>query len=251
MDTEHNTQDSEVETNSKSINDERSTFFIPGAIVLAGMIIAGAIVWTNNPQPGGQQAAVQGGDFGNNLSETAKKVQPIDAEDHIRGNPEAPIAIIEFSDFECPFCSRFHPTVKQIIEDFPDVKWVYRHFPLTSIHSRALAAAVASECAAELGGNEAFWQFADGLFENQQRLGTALYTELAGELGLPAEAFTACLDAEKHAKKVEADLQDAIDTGARGTPFSVIITEDGDVFPFSGALPYEQVKSLIEAALES
>ena len=98
----------------------------------------------------------------------ALNVTPIDFDkEHVRGNKDAKIAIIEYSDFECPFCHRVHPTYKQIMETYGDsVVWVYRHFPL-SFHPSAMPFAVGSECVAELAGNDAFWSFTDALMTQQ------------------------------------------------------------------------------------
>ena len=91
--------------------------------------------------------------------------------DHVLGKANAKVTIVEFSDFQCPFCSRHHPTMQRIISEYPDdVRWVYKHFPLESIHPRARPAAEASECVADLAGNDAFWQYADKLFANQSSL---------------------------------------------------------------------------------
>ena len=88
--------------------------------------------------------------------------------DHIRGNPDASITIVEFSDFQCPFCTRFHPTVKQALAEYGDqVRWVYKHFPLSQIHPEAISDAEASECIAEQKGGDGFWNFADALFASQ------------------------------------------------------------------------------------
>lgn len=241
-------KEEQVSHTQEENSSQNKALMIPGAIILAGIIIAGAIVLTNSPQNNaGQQAAAN---FGNNLSETAKKVRPVDETDHVLGNPNASVAIVEYSDFECPFCARFHPTLKQILQEFPDVKWVYRHFPLTSIHSRALDAAIASECVAEQGGNDMFWQFSDAMFDNQNRLGVKLYIELVQDLGLSSEQFTACFNSDKYKKHVQDDSQNALDAGGGGTPFNIVINSDGEVFPFSGALPYEQVKAIIESAIK-
>ena len=228
-----------------------SKLIIPAAIIVAGLLIAWSVFFSGGAGGGQTLNSSQGG-FGNNLSPTADNIRPVNANDHIRGNPNAAVAIVEFSDFECPFCRRLHPTLTQIISDFPDdVKWVYRHFPLTQIHSRALQASLASECVAELGGNDAFWTFTDRVFENQRNLGDSLYKEIAGDLGLPSEEFSTCLDSRRHNALVQEDLQDVIRSGGRGTPFAVVINGNGETFPFSGALPYEQLRSIIEAAIQS
>ena len=221
-------------------------YLIPISIVIAGGLVAGAVFFSFNTKTQNTSS------FGNNLSPTAENIQPVTERDHIRGNKNAKVTIVEFSDYECPFCKRLHPTLKQIVEEFDgDVRWVYRHFPLTSIHSRAFAASIASECVARLGGNNAFWTFTDEVFSNQQNLGSALYEGIVSNLGLSVDSFRSCIGSDEIAKSVEKDYQNAIDSGGRGTPFVVVINEKGETFPFSGALPYQQVLSIIESALES
>ena len=232
----------------------KTSVLIPAAIVLAGGLIAWSVFLSGGSVGGGggTVSTSGGSSFGNNNSGSAESIQPIDEKDHIRGDRNAPIAIVEFSDFECPFCRRLHPTLTQIVNDFDgQVKWVYRHFPLTQIHSRALTASLASECAAELGGNDAFWTFSDALFGNQGRLGPELYSEIAAQIGLPADEFTECYESRKYNDIVQSDFQDAVSSGGRGTPFAVVLNASGQPFPFSGALPYEQIRSIIEAAIAS
>jgi protein-disulfide isomerase len=175
-------------------------------------------------------------------------LRPAGAEDHMRGNPDAPITIIEFADLECPYCKRFHPTLQKVLQQYPlKVRWIYRHFPL-AIHSESMPAALASECAAELGGNDTFWNFIDSVFANQERIGDALFTEVAANLKLPAEQFKSCLASKKYAGKIEQDAQEAEATGAGGTPWSIVLTPDGRRTPIDGALPFEQVQNIIEQA---
>lgn len=95
----------------------------------------------------------------------ASLLPKITAQDHVRGNRNAQIFLIEYSDFECPYCKSFHPTAMQALEEYGDkIGWAYRHYPLDMIHPNARPAAIASECVAELGGDEAFWKFADEIF---------------------------------------------------------------------------------------
>ena len=148
------------------MDSESKSNLIPGSIIVAGLLIAGAVVYTWGPRPpaGGGPGDTQAREA---KSGSAINVKPVTSADHILGNPQAPVKVIEFSDLECPFCKRFHPTMKQIIEEYGKdsrVAWVYRHFPLDSLHSRARKEAEASECAAELGGNEKFWAYIDPLF---------------------------------------------------------------------------------------
>ena len=118
---------------------------------------------------------------------------------HILGNPGAPVKLVEFSDFECPFCKRFHLTMKRLMNEYGEdgkVAWVYRHFPLVSLHSKARREAQAAECASELGGNEAFWAYSDRLFEvapSNNRLDLALLPRIAQLIGLDRAKFEACL----------------------------------------------------------
>lgn len=156
-------------------------YFTPGAILVAGVMISLSIMVTSGVSLTNQGFVAQVGD--------TVAIEPSDEkgsegggpvvtdEDHIRGNPNAAITIVEYSDFECPFCSRFHPTVKQALVDYGDqVRWVYRHFPLAQIHPNAIPSAEASECVAEQKGNEGFWEFVDAMFESQsQGLTPALY----------------------------------------------------------------------------
>ena len=166
----------------------------------------------------------------------------VNDDDNIKGNPDAKVTIIEFSDFQCPFCQKFHPTVQQALDEYGDnVRWVYKHFPLDSIHPNARPAANAAECAGEQGK---FWEYGDELFENQARLGVAYYKELAGTLGIGGSQFDNCVDSNKYANKVDADYQAGLAAGVQGTPASFI---NGRLI--SGAQPYSALKSTIDSVL--
>ena len=226
----------------------------PIAIVIAGGLIALAVFFSGGGSgavaPTGNNNNNGGSDFGNNNSAAAGTIRPVDENDYVFGNPDAPVTIVEYSDFECPFCSRLHPTLVRIVEESDgQVNWVYRHLPLTSIHPNAEPAARASECVARLGGNDAFWAFGDVLFANQRTLSSSLYTQAAEQLGISADALTSCMAQADVAARVQQDLDEAVAAGGRGTPFSIIVSAEGQFFPFSGALPYEQVKPLVDQAL--
>lgn len=169
---------------------------------------------------------------------------------HLRGDEGAEITIVEFSDFECPFCERAHPTVKALLEANSDtVNWGYRHLPLTSIHPQAQPAAEASECAAEQG---AFWEFTDAMYENQDRLGAALYSEVAADLGLKTSQFQSCVDDGKYESAVLADQALATTFGATGTPHFVMINnKTGEWDAISGALPQASFQQAVDAMLGS
>lgn len=187
-------------------------------------------------------------------------VRPVTSADHIRGNPDAPVKIIEFSDFECPFCKRFQATMKRVIEDYGDdgkVAWVYRHFPLDSLHSKARKEAQASECANELGGNDAFWRFADRIFKvtpSNNGLDPAQLPNIAEQIGLDRAKFERCLSGDarggKYAEHIAADLEDANTSGGTGTPYTLVVGPTRKIYPINGALSYAAVKSIIDVALK-
>lgn len=182
-------------------------------------------------------------------SQQAGKIT-ITADDHIRGEKNASITLVEFSDFQCPFCKRFHPTMQKVMEEYKGkVRWVYRHFPL-GFHQNAQKSAEASECAGEQGK---FWKYSDKLFENSQADGTGLNIEdlkrYAEELGLDTSKFNDCLSSNKFANKVKSDMASGQAAGITGTPGTILIDEDGNTQLISGALPFEQIKAKIDAVL--
>ena len=227
---------------------------IPVAIVIAGALIAGAVyMGTNRTNTANNQVQATPEQQSGNLEQMAA----ITNEDHIRGNPNAPVKIVEYSDMECPFCKGFHSTMQQIMDENEKdgkVAWVYRHFPLDSIHPvKARAEAVAAECANELGGNDAFWKFTNRFFEvtpsnNQTDIETVL-PQIAREIGINESQFAACLESGKYDERIQNDLDNAVATGGNGTPWSIVVTASGKKYPLSGAQPYEAVKQLIELAL--
>src|SRR3989338_1358113 len=128
-----------------------------------------------------------------------------DGGQHLRGSKDAPVKLVEYSDFECPYCKRHHPTLKQILAEYGDkVSLEYKHFPL-SFHPNAQKAAEASECAGEQGK---FWEFHDAIFEDQVALGVTQYQQWAASTGLNTSKFNDCLDSGKYATKVQAESQE-------------------------------------------
>jgi len=220
------------------------------SIVIIIAIIIFAVFLTriiNMAQNQNLDLSLYNGDNVKNKQPSVENVIPVNYNDHIRGNPQAPIKIIEYSDFQCPYCQNFHIVMQQIINDYPDkVQWIYRHFPDANAHPQAAAAAIVSECVAELSGNNAFWQAADVFFTQQNLLGMDFYKQIANELKINESKFNACLNSDKYAKKVEAHLQNALDSGATGTPYSVIILPDSRKVPLSGATSYEVLESVIK-----
>lgn len=167
----------------------------------------------------------------------------INEDDHFRGPEDAPITIIEFSDFQCPYCSRFHNTLVQAMEEYPnDIKWVFKHFPLDRIHPYARKAAEAAECA---GDQDKFWEYNDGLFNNQRSINSNYLSTLAKEIGLDVSEFEECLDSGKYEDKVQADFDMGKANGISGTPGWFINGQK-----VGGAVPYEQISSMIESFIQ-
>ena len=215
----------------------------PVAILLSGVLIAAAIIFTNYSKPGDSLSGVEaaGGAVETAVSEPSPQ-------DHWRGSSTAPVVLVEYSDFQCPYCSSIHPTIKRIVDESDgEVAWVYRHLPLESIHPQARSAAVASECIAEQLGDEGFWGFADRVFGSSPTLGDAYYTQTAAALGADAVAFASCMASGRHDARIDADIAEAFENGGSGTPFTVVIAGDTQI-PVSGALPYAQIQAVIQSA---
>lgn len=219
-------------------------FLVPGAIVVAGALIALAIY------SGGTKVPASRG-----LTDTAAEPLPaVTSKDHILGNPSADVVIVEYSDTECPFCKVFHNTLKEIMSTYNGkVAWVYRQFPIPQLHSRAPKEAEATECAAELGGATVFWKYLDTVFtttNSNDSLDPAELPKIASSLGLDVTAFNSCLSSGKYADKVQKSIEEAIKIGARGTPYSVLVAKDGRQTVVNGAEPIESVKAKIDALLK-
>lgn len=235
------------ETNKKtgSANSLQAGYGVPIAIVTAGLLIAGAVFWSGGNASEANRQQVNKGQAP--TSEPSGEFRLPNESDHVRGSGDAKVTIIEYSDFNCLFCARIHPTLSRIVEEYDgEVNWVYRHF---ANYAQGKVAAIGAECAAQLGGNDIFWEFADKMFDNQRKLGDNLSIETVISLGIDEGEFRACLG---NSREIEAKMtehrNEAIFLGGRGTPFVVIVSASEKLIPFSGALPYEQIKSLVEQA---
>jgi protein-disulfide isomerase len=199
-------------------------------------------------KPSGQTGATI--DTGSNAQPGINAASLIESNDPVLGDPNARISIIEFSDFQCPFCARaFEGAVTDFKQSsyFTDgeVNLVYKQFPLNSIHPQAQGAAEASLCAQEQGK---FWEYHDALFANQASLGTPSLKSYASQLGLNANEFNDCLDSGKYISEVNKETAQATAAGGRGTPFFVIVNrETGDATSISGAYPWPQFEAAIQS----
>lgn len=182
------------------------------------------------------------------------KVDKLAATDHLRGDKNARLQLIVYSDLECPFSKKFQTTVKQVIDQYKNqVAVAYRHFPLDQIHSKTRQEAQATERAAKLAGNEGFWRLTDKIYEmttSNNSLDLTTLPILAAQVGLDKVAFQVCLDGGEMAQTVEAQYQSGVKAGVNGTPGSFLVdSRTGMVKFISGAQPFEQLKSLIDSAL--
>src|SRR3989344_6920628 len=190
--------------------------FVSGYIIGgSGNTITGAAVQPTAQQPTVTTTPSQP----SQPSAPSPTVQVSADDDPVKGDPNAPVEIIEFSDFQCPFCSRWYsdalPQIQKEYIDTGKVKLVSRDFPLSSIHPQATPAAEAAECAKEQGK---FWEFHDKIFQNQAAMNDASYKQWAKDLGLNAQQFNDCVDNRKYKSEVEKDFQDGANAGVGGTP---------------------------------
>jgi protein-disulfide isomerase len=160
------------------------------------------------------------------------------------GKADAPITLIEFSDFQCPFCKGMAPTLKQVAQKLGDkVQIIYRQYPLTSIHPFAAKAAEASLCANEQGK---FWEMHDAMFEDQTKLAVKDLKATAVRLGMDGKKFDACLDTGRYVEQVQNDQREGQRAGVNGTPAVYI---NGVMLP-GGSVPYSTVEAAIQQELE-
>ncbi|MYE38438.1 MAG: DsbA family protein [Candidatus Spechtbacteria bacterium SB0662_bin_43] len=180
-------------------------------------------------------------------SGSADNVPPVTDDDHILGDKDAPVKVVEYSDFACPFCASVHPTLKQIVDEYDgEVAWVYRHFPVLGTND----AAEASECIAELGGNDAFWNFTDYIFDNQATaINAASYEQQAQALGINLSSFQECVSSGRYAQKIQEQMDGGADSGITGTPGNIVIGPDGSAYLVSGAQPISEFKNVIDPLL--
>lgn len=226
-------------------------FFVVGFVVLL------VITLKNNGQ---NNKAVVDANKAGNVAGANQEAEPENApikevkdDEWIRGNKNAKITMVQFSDLECPFCKTFHATMQQLFKEYGnDIRWVFRQFPLSQLHPKAVKEAEAAECAGEQGGNDNFWKYIDKVFAvtpSNNGLDPAQLPKIATEIGLDVKKFTECLDSGKYSNKIQASVSDAAAAGVRGTPYTVILV-DGQETPINGAVPYEQLKSFVDSVLK-
>ena len=183
--------------------------------------------------------------------EQASKLPEVSESDHVRGSRDAKVFLVEYSDYQCPYCKTFHPTAQQAVDEYNgEVAWVLRHFPLDTLHPKARPASEASECVASLGGNDTFWKFSDAAFEGSPGSLDDL-SKLATSAGVSSSSFDSCVASGKFKDAVEEDYQEGLAAGVTGTPGNFLVNQKGDVWYIPGAVPFESLKVAIDEALKS
>lgn len=219
---------------------------IPIAIVVAGGLVAAALYFGGYGQTTGTPTGT---------APAKKNVPKVVPTEHILGNPNAKVMIVEYTDLECPFCKQFHGTMKKVMDKYGkdgEVAWVLRNFPLAQLHPNAPKLALAAECVADVGGNSAYWDFLDAVFVSAPINTFFDFTKLdavVASVGVDTAKFNACFSSEKFQDKITKEFNDAVASGGNGTPFNVIIDKKGKNIEIAGSQPFEVVVAAIDAAL--
>lgn len=226
----------------------------PAAIITAGALIALALILGRGAGPTDtvSKKTVETQPLG--VAEQPLKPVSLRPTDPVRGDvASSDVVIIEYSDSDCPYCQRFHNTMKEVMAlSSVKVAWAYRYFPL-SIHPNAQNEAIALACVQNLGGNDAFWKYLDNIIDItlSPEKSASILTGFAKDEGIDTALFTKCIADPKIAKMISDQSTEAQALGAKGTPFSIIInTKTNAQAVIPGALPAEQVKQLIDGLLK-
>lgn len=239
------------------VQDYLGTIVLCLIFLLAGFFVGS--IWTENKimkGEAGSQPTIAQDETNDNASpkkNPLEQMPAITADDHIRGAENPRLYLVEYSDYECPACQKFHPEMEQVLEEYGDqVAWVYRHYPLPS-HPYAAAAAEAAECVAEQGGNEAFWAYTDEIFAQGEQAGgrlseTAIQAAIKVS-GVDVALANTCLDNGEMTDVVTKIQTGGAMAGVSGTPGTILVTADGQTEFISGALPFSRLKPIIDKYL--
>lgn len=224
---------------------QQSSITVPIAIVFGFSLIALAVYFSGIGSTTEIKPPVQNTEVVKN-----GKIKPVDSTDYIRGNPNAPILVVEYSDYDCPFCKNFHETMNQIMNEFGvtgKVAWVYRQFPIKEMHPNASHISESALCVGELVGNDGFWKFSDSVFRERgdtELTNISRLPEYALAAGVDKEAFTKCIESDTQQKTIENSLNEGKELGIAGTPQSYVIVGNQQA-TIEGAQPYPIVKQII------
>jgi len=227
-------------------NQTNQNLLFPLTIIIIGVIVsAGIFVYRSDDKFNIQKTN----------TDTVKEItiKPINDQDKILGNPNADVFIVEYSDFECPYCKIFHSTMNDLMASYGKngkVAWVYRHFPIEK-HRNAKNAAISSECVYRIAGNEKFWDYSNLLFASSTELTKENLEKIAvSEIGIDSEQYLACLKNTDVLEKIESDISDGKliyeNDPDFGTPYSFVITKIGIQTKIIGSQPLSKIKELID-----
>ncbi len=226
----------------------RNNILFPLSIVIVAVIIAGGVLISNREYKQPELPPTVEID-------TKIDIRPITNNDHLIGNPNANVIIVEYGDMECPTCKEFHPTMERIIDEYGkngEVAWVYRHFTVDEVHPLARGAALASECVVDAGKSVMFWDFIRTVYTNApESLSPENLKSIALTVGVDEAKYEACVVLNKFEDKVNADIADGKIIREHeptfGTPFLIITSQSGSQLQISGAEEYESLVEIIEA----
>ncbi len=224
---------------------------IPIAIVVGFALIAVAIFITN--QGSADVAEVTATQIAESI-EQADGPRAVSSSDYIRGNPNAPIVMIEYSDYDCPFCKQYHNTMNQVMDDYGvtgRLAWVYRQFPISELHPNSPNISAAALCVGQVAGNKAFWDFSDLVFEKRdldEQTNVLRLPEYAEAVGADPAAYAACLKNGDTEAAVLADMADGAAAGVSGTPYTILKVGDQEAV-INGAQSYKVIRGIIENLL--
>lgn len=216
---------------------------IPLAIVIAGLIVAVA-VYVDRVHHIVQQGT------GN-----PSAVRAISPDDHIVGNPAAPVAIIEYADIDSTYTKQFQPTMEQLMAEYAaggKVAWVFREFPLTMVHANSASDALAAECVASLSSSATFFQFIDAIqaaAPGSEEFNPAGYGAILNQLGVDQGKFVSCMTNGTYEKRIASDYDNALASGATGSPYVILIVHGQKPTAISGAVPYASLKKIVDGAI--
>lgn len=226
----------------------------PKAIVIGAIIIAVVIVGGLSYQkksfeknlPAKVEQAIK------DMQPDPSKMPPVTKDDHILGDIKAPVKFVTYTDFECPFCKTFHQYASELKNDYikdGKVALVYRAFPLDGLHQKARPEAIATECAAKLGGNDKYWQYVDKIFSttpSNDKLDLTLLPKFAKELGLDEKKFEACTKDKAVTDAIDKSIAGGTKAAAQGTPYILVVKGEKVMGALPGAMPADQLRKVVD-----
>lgn len=231
---------------------QKSSPAVPIAIICGFALIALAIFFTNKSD---SDKSVEVPTNQDRASAGQGVPRPVDDNDYILGNPNSPIIMVEYSDYECPFCKQYHETLRQIMDEYGvtgKLAWAYRQYPLTQLHPNAPVIAEAALCVGDIGGNKAFWDFSNLVFDERdidEQTNVTKLPEFAAAAGVSKDAYKECVDSDRMQEQLTANTEDGFNSGARGTPYTVLIVGNQQAI-INGAQSYDTVKGIIQNLVE-